>query len=167
MTRKTIFNFAATYDPFERRFAKFFDRAEDVLRFAALGTTEQDGSGTAFRVNYLKPSGAVGFYYPDWVVVQDTEEGELNWIIETKGRVWEGTEQKDAAMRDWCRTLSIATGKPWKYIRVNQKQFRPELDTLRALIVDIIQNEMFTERDNRKTTMSLEEILEARDEGRP
>ena len=37
---------------------------------------------------------------------------------------------------------------------------------LRSLIVDKIKNEMFTERDNRETTMSLEEILEARDEGR-
>lgn len=164
--RKTIFNFVATYNPFERKFAEFIDQAEDVLRFAALGTTEQGGSGTAFRVNYLKPSGAIGFYHPDWVVVQDTEAGELNWIIETKGRVWEGTEQKDAAMRDWCRKVSTATDTPWKYIRVNQNQFRPELGTLRSLVVDIIKNEMFTERDNRETTMSLEEILEARDEGR-
>ena len=163
---KTVFNFVATYNPFERRFAEFLDQADDVLRFAALGTTEQGGSGAAFRVNYLKPSGAIGLYHPDWVVVQDTGEGELNWIIETKGRVWEGTEQKDVAMRDWCRKVSAATGNPWKYIRVNQNQFRPELNTLRSLIVDIIQNEMFAERDNRETTMSLEEILEARDEGR-
>ena len=162
---KTVFNFVATYNPFERRFAEFLDQAEDVLRFAALGTTEQGRSGTTFRVNYLKPSGAVGFYHPDWVVVQDMGEGELNWIIETKGRVWEGTKQKDTAMRDWCRKVSIATGNPWKYIRVNQNQFRPELGTLRSLVVNIIQNEMFTERDNRETTMSLEEILEARDEG--
>ena len=163
---KTVFNFVATYNSFERRFAEFLDQAEDVLRFAALGTTEQGRSGTTFRVNYLKPSGAVGFYHPDWVVVQDTGEGELNWIIETKGRVWEGTEQKDNAMRYWCRNVSAATGNPWKYIRVNQNQFRPERNTLRSLIVDIIQNEMFAERNNRETTMSLEEILETRDEGR-
>lgn len=50
--------------------------------------------------------------------------------------------------------------------KTHQNQSRPELDTLRSLIVDKIKNEMFTERDNRKTTMSLEEILEARDEGR-
>lgn len=166
MTGKPIFNFATAYDPFERRFAEFLDQAEDVLRFTALGTAEQGGSGAAFRVKYLKPSGAVGFYHPDWVVVQNTEEGELNWVIETKGQVWGETEQKEAALRDWCRQVSTATGNPWKYIRVNQNQFRPELDTLRSLIVDIIQNEMFAERDNRETTMSLEEILEAREEGR-
>lgn len=114
----------------------------------------------------MKPSGAIGFYQPDWAVVQNTEEGEVNWIIETKGRVWEGTEQKDKAMRDWCRRVSTATGKPWKYIRVNESEFRPELGTLRSLVVHLISKEMFTERDNRETTMSVEEILNARNEGR-
>ena len=92
---KTVFNYVATYNNFERRFAEFLDkRAADVLRFAALGTTEQGESGTQFRIDYLKPSGAIGFYHPDWVVVQNTAEGEVNWIVETKGRVWEDTEIK-------------------------------------------------------------------------
>jgi uncharacterized protein (UPF0332 family) len=25
---------------------------------------------SSFRIDYLKPSGAIGFYHPDWVVVQ-------------------------------------------------------------------------------------------------
>lgn len=71
-----------------RRFAEFLDnRATDVLRFAALGTTEQGESGTQFRVDYLEPSSAIGFYHPDWVVVQKSKPVEVNWIIETKGRV--------------------------------------------------------------------------------
>ena len=95
---KTIFNYVATYNNFERRFAEFLDQAHDVLRFAALGTTEQGESGTRFRVDYLKPSGAIGFYHPDWIVVQRSATGEINWIIETKGRVWEGTAAKDEAI---------------------------------------------------------------------
>ena len=55
-----MFNYVATYNDFERRFAGFLDRAEDVLRFSSLGTTEQGESGTQFRVDYLKPSGAIG-----------------------------------------------------------------------------------------------------------
>ena len=87
-----MFNYVATYNDFERRFAEFLDnKADDVIRFAALGTTEQGESGTQFRVDYLKPSGAIGFYHPDWVVVQKTKSGEANWIVETKGRVWEST----------------------------------------------------------------------------
>ena len=121
--RKTIFNFVATYNDFERRFAQFLDRAEDVTRFAALGTTEQGASGTQFRVDYLKPSGAIGFYHPDWVAVQRIGKGEVNRIIETKGRVWEDTEIKDEAMRGWCERVSTATGTAWRYARINQEEF--------------------------------------------
>jgi type III restriction enzyme len=94
-----------------------------VLRFAALGTTEQGDSGTQFRVDYLKLSGAIGFYHPDWVAVQQTDVGEINWIIETKGRVWEGTEQKDAAMKHWCDQVSQLTKQHWRYARINQTDF--------------------------------------------
>ena len=129
---KTVFNYVATYNDFERQFAKFLDRAPDILRFAALGTTEQGASGATFRVDYLKPSGAIGFYYPDWVAVQRDLDGKIiNWVIETKGRVWEGTEEKDAAMQDWCRRVSDATGDLWKYIRVNQAEFQDDFKSFR------------------------------------
>ena len=122
--KKTVFNYVATYNDFERRFAEFLDgKATDVLRFAALGTTEQGESGTQFRVDYLKPSGAIGFYHPDWVVVQKTRRGEVNWIIETKGRVWEGTAAKDEALKTWCERVSTATGTTWRYVRINQENF--------------------------------------------
>jgi type III restriction enzyme len=96
---------------------------KDVLQFASLGTTEQGESGTQFRVDYLKPSGAIGFYHPDWVAVQKTTGGELSWIIETKGRVWEGTAAKDEALRSWCARVSAATGRAWRYARINQTDF--------------------------------------------
>jgi len=85
----------------------------DVARFAALGTTEQRESGAQLKVDYLKPSGAIGFYCPDWVVVQDDGEGEVNWIIETKGRAWEDTAIKDAAIEEWCRRMTQETGNTW------------------------------------------------------
>ena len=74
-------------------------------------------------MDYLKPSGAIGFYHPDWVVVQKTESGEVNWIIETKGRVWEGTEAKDQALTAWCERVSAVTGAVWRYVRINQTDF--------------------------------------------
>jgi type III restriction enzyme len=132
--KRTVFNYVATYNPFERRFAEFLDRAGDVLRFASLGTTEQGESGTQFRVDYLKPSGAVGFYHPDWVVVQKAKLGRINWIIETKGRVWEGTTAKDEAMNDWCKRVSEATGTIWQYTRINQSDFVSAAKTLNELI---------------------------------
>src|SRR5262245_48171209 len=135
---KTVFNYVATYNDFERRFAEFLDqKASDVLRFASLGTTEQGESGTQFRVDYLKPSGAVGFYHPDWVVVQTTESGEINWIIETKGRIWEGTAAKGEALRDWCNRVAAATRVTWRYIRINQVDFESRrVRTLRELVED-------------------------------
>jgi type III restriction enzyme len=124
VAKKTVFNYVATYNDFERRFAEFLDtKASDVVRFAALGTTEQGESGTQFRVDYLKPSGAIGFYHPDWVVVQKAKSWEVNWIIETKGRVWEGTTAKDEAMAEWCERIGKATGQKWRYMRVDQVQF--------------------------------------------
>lgn len=121
--KKTVFNFVATYNDFERNFAEFLDNAKDVVRFSSLGTTEQGESGTKFRVDYLKPSGAIGFYHPDWIVVQKTNAGEVNWIIETKGRVWEGTTAKDEAIIDWCRRITDVTNAKWQYNRVNQVEF--------------------------------------------
>ena len=129
VAKRTVFNYVATYNDFERRFAEFLDKASDVLRFAALGTTEQGESGTQFRVDYLKPSGAIGFYHPDWVIVQKTGAGEVNWIIETKGRVWEGTTAKDEAMREWCERITEETGIRWRYIRIAQTDFDSDAPT--------------------------------------
>ena len=124
VAKKTVFNYVATYNGYERRFAEFLDtNAESVVRFASLGTTDQGDSGTQFRIDYLKPTGAIGFYHPDWVVVQKTPSGEVNWLIETKGRVWEGTEAKDRAVEEWCRRIREATGHEWRYKRINQTIF--------------------------------------------
>jgi type III restriction enzyme len=135
VANRTVFNYVATYNDFERRFAQFLDQASDVLRFASLGTTEQGESGTQFRVDYLKPSGAIGFYHPDWVVVQRAGEGEVNWIIETKGRVWEGTTAKDEAIRDWCARISDSIGRSWRFVRVNQREFDAACPSIMADLI--------------------------------
>ena len=124
--RKTIFNYVATYNSFEWKFGLFLDGPNSgVLRFASLGTTEQGDSNTAFRVDYLKPSGAIGFYYPDWVVVEKTQNKEANWIIETKGRVFDSAQvkAKDAAIQNWCQQVSTETKTTWRYVRINQSTF--------------------------------------------
>jgi type III restriction enzyme len=55
--------------------------------------------------------------------VQSTPSGEVNWIIETKGRKWEGTTAKDEAIEHWCARISTATGAAWSYVRVDQIRF--------------------------------------------
>ena len=148
--KKTIFNYVATYNDFERSFAEFLDKASDVKRFAALGTTEQGESGTQFRVDYLKPSGAIGFYHPDWVVAQKTAAGEVNWIVETKGRVWEDTKNKDQAIDLWCRQISEKTGEQWQYLRVNQVDFMgPIRESLADLLSYISDKQKVAKNDGR------------------
>ena len=123
-----------TFNPFERRFAEFLDRSGNEVLVCCV-RDDQGDSGTEFRIDYIKPSGAIGFYHPDWVVVQRTKDGEVNWIIETKGREWEGTTAKDEAARDWCKKVTDATRRMWRYNRVNQSTFDPNLKNLRDLIV--------------------------------
>jgi len=135
---KTIFNYVATYNDFEKAFAAFMDKCPDIARFASLGTTEQE-SGTRFKVDYLKPSGAIGFYYPDWVAVQKTTKGEVHWIIETKGRQWADTPYKDAAIGDWCSKVSSQTGVTWRYVRVNQTDFGYGLFSSFAELLEKVQ----------------------------
>ena len=48
---KTIFNFVATYNPFEEEFARFLDEATDIEAFAALADI--------FRIDYLSNPGAI------------------------------------------------------------------------------------------------------------
>ena len=166
--KKTVFNQVATYNDFEKRFAEFLERAEDIQRFSALAATEQGSAGVLFRVDYLKASGAIGFYYPDWIAVQETKDGEVHWILETKGYVWEGTELKDAAMRRWCGRAREATGVRWRYRRVDQVDFEAFCEanrTLGGLLGDIMVRHMDAERAARPP-MSAEEVRRARDEGR-
>lgn len=115
----TIFNYVATYNDFESDFAKFLNECPDIPRFAALAE-----SFTRFRVDYLSPSGAIKFYYPDFVAVQKDEDGTLvHWIVETKGRKYENLPYKEASVREWCRKVSAQVGEDWHYVRVDQIVF--------------------------------------------
>jgi type III restriction enzyme len=116
--KRTIFNECAVFNDLEARFAAFLDNAPDILRFAALAE-----SYTRFRVDYLSTSSAIKFYYPDFVAVQKTPDGEVNWIMETKGREYEDVVHKDASIRDWCEKITAQTGRPWRYLKVPQQQF--------------------------------------------
>ena len=161
---KSVFNFVATYNGFEREFAKFLDVCGDISRFAALGAIDQGSSGTTFRVDYAKSSGAIGFYYPDWVAVQESDIGIVNWIIETKGRVWADTEEKDDAIEEWCTQVTRLTGVSWKYLRVNQSEFSSQHSSFQSLAVRLIANRMFRRRAKQPEAVSLEMIRAVREE---
>ncbi len=116
--RKTIFNWVACYNDFESRFAAFLDRCDDIDSFSALAEWF-----TTFHVQYLSKNGALRLYYPDFVAVQKAKKTMVSWIIETKGREFEDTDEKAAHMERWCEEVSEVTGKDWRFLKVAQPLF--------------------------------------------
>lgn len=132
----TIFNFVTAYNNYERRFAEFLDRCADVPRWAALAT-----HFTNFNVTYLNRNGALKRYYPDFIAVQSTPAGEVNWIIETKGRMYEDVEHKDKGTRQWCRVVAEETGQDWRYMRIDQLVFDKGRFADLSDLVDTVKNQ--------------------------
>jgi type III restriction enzyme len=116
--KHTIFNFVACYNDFEAKFAEFLDHSKDIDRFASLAERN-----AGFKIDYLSSKGAIRLYYPDFVAVQKVEKKLVNWIIETKGRFYEDTDKKDAAIRNWCSEVSKIKGEEWRYAFVPQEVF--------------------------------------------
>ena len=113
------------------------DKQADVVAFAALAETF-----TRFNVSYLKPSGALGLYYPDWVVKQKLGKEIRYWIIETKGQVHDGVLQKDAAIVDWCRRVSEIGTDNWGYMRVDQSWWtNRQLNSFEDVVVGVEKNQ--------------------------
>ncbi|MFA6109172.1 MAG: DEAD/DEAH box helicase family protein [Candidatus Latescibacterota bacterium] len=118
VAEKTIFNVVACYNAFEADFSHFLDTAPDVLRFAKLCE-----HFTGFHVQYLKASGALGTYYPDFVVVQQDRNTERYWVVETKGQEDVEVQSKDEQMARWCAEVARETGTPWRYAKVPYQSF--------------------------------------------
>jgi type III restriction enzyme len=116
--RKTVFNFVATYNDFEKEFAQFLDNANDVEAFAALADI--------FRIDYLSNTGAIRYYFPDFVAVQNIGEKKVYWILETKGREYPDLDNKNKAIERWCKAVSKQTGTEWKYLLVKQHLFNTD-----------------------------------------
>jgi type III restriction enzyme len=135
--KKTIFSDCAVFNDLELRFAEFLDGAEDISRFAALAE-----SYTRFRVDYLSKSGAIKFYYPDFVAVQQTTQGEISWVIETKGREYEDVQHKDDSIREWCDKITNQTGRQWRYLKVPQTAFDvTSAETFEGLVQQLTSEE--------------------------
>lgn len=113
---KTIFNFVALYNEFEGEFAKFLDKCDDIIAFAAL-------ANTGFKIDYLTTKGAIRFYYPDFVAIQKNGKEKVYWILETKGREFPELENKNKAVERWCKQVTKQTGQEWKYLMVKQSKF--------------------------------------------
>jgi type III restriction enzyme len=118
---KSIFNLVPCDNEYEKEFALFLQKANDVTRFAKL--PEQFG----FAIEYTDSVGNLRYYEPDFVVL--TSDG-THYIAETKGLEDVNVANKDRAAQLWCENTTQLTGKPWAYVKVLQtayKQLQPNL----------------------------------------
>ncbi|RKZ66118.1 MAG: hypothetical protein DRQ99_10630 [Candidatus Parabeggiatoa sp. nov. 3] len=110
---KTVFNYVACDNEFERDFAQFLNRAEDIIAFAKL--PQQFG----FSIQYTDSRANIRHYYPDFVARQNGQ----HWLIETKGREDIEVKLKDEAAQYWCDNAIELTGIDWHYLKVLQSAF--------------------------------------------
>jgi type III restriction enzyme len=117
---KCVFNLVPCDNEFEKEFAKFLQRSDDVERFAKLPQQ------FAFTIEYTDNVGNLRYYEPDFVAV--TTDG-AHYLIETKGLEDVNVAFKDRAAHLWCENATVLTGTPWAYVKVLQTDFnelRPE-----------------------------------------
>ena len=111
---KTIFNLVAADNEFEKTFALFLEKADDVARFAKLPERFN------FTIPYTDAAANLRYYEPDFVAV--TADG-AHHLIETKGREDIDVKHKDRAARLWCENATRLTGMEWVYRKVLQREF--------------------------------------------
>jgi len=111
---RCIFNYVPCDNDLEVEFAKFLDRADDVVAFSKIV------SKIGFFVEYRDSDGNLRLYYPDFVVITNKDE---HIIIETKGREDVDVEHKDKRIRLWCEDATNLMRSKWLFIRVAQEDF--------------------------------------------
>jgi type III restriction enzyme len=111
---KCVFNLVPCDNEFEKEFARFLEKAEDVVCFAKL--PEPFG----FAIEYTDNAGNFRHYEPDFVVL--TNDGKHH-LVETKGLEDVNVVNKDRAAQRWCDNTTLLTGKPWAFLKVLQTEF--------------------------------------------
>jgi type III restriction enzyme len=110
----TVFNLTPVDSSLEARFARFLDRANDVTAWAKLTMNSR------FALEYISRSGALRYYYPDFVMRLDDD---TCLIVETKGQEDLDVALKDRRARRWCEDAARLSGRAWAYEKVPQKLF--------------------------------------------
>ncbi len=111
---KTVFNKVPCDNHFEEDFARFLDKASDVVRFNKLPMI------FSFSIPYMDSISNLRHYYPDFVVVDSSGK---HWLVETKGREDVEVRNKDRSATIWAESVTNLTGQPWGYIKVLQGAF--------------------------------------------
>lgn len=161
---KTIFNYVATLNQYERNFAKFLDRCEDVSSFTSLGVRKRDSLVRKGQQGLSSPS--ILSCDPDWIVVHYYNGEVWNWIITTKDHAPQNAPRNEFMITEWCEIATDFTGTCWQYLSVDPRIGFKRFPLFQSLIVDDVCRSLAALRATQKTPTSIEEILEMRDEGR-
>ena len=111
---RSIFNYVPCDNDFEVDFAKFLDRAEDVIAFSKIVPK------IGFFVEYRDSDGNLRLYYPDFVILSNNNE---RLIVETKGREDVDVKYKDKRTKLWCEDATKLTKSKWAFKRIDQEDF--------------------------------------------
>jgi type III restriction enzyme len=111
---RTVFNLTPVENSLERRFAEFLNRAPDVAAFAKLTLQSR------FSLEYISTTGALRYYYPDFVVRLDDD---TCLVMETKGLEDVEVALKDRRARRWSSDATRLSGRRWSYYKVPQTAF--------------------------------------------
>ena len=112
--QRSIFNLTPVENSLEKRFAEFLERATDVAAFAKLTLQSR------FSLEYISTTGALRYYYPDFVVRLDDD---TCLVMETKGLEDIEVALKDRRARRWCADATRLAGRTWSYYKVPQAAF--------------------------------------------
>jgi type III restriction enzyme len=134
---KCIFNKVPVDNKFEADFARFLDKARDVVRFSKLPLN------VGFSIPYTDTIGNLRQYYPDFVVVD--AEGR-HWLAETKGQEDIEVASKDRAAVFWAENATRLTNVPWGYVKVLQRDFvnAQPMDFADCVALNPVQPSLFT-----------------------
>jgi type III restriction enzyme len=133
---KSVFNLVPCDNEFEKEFARFLEKAEDVLRFAKL--PEQFG----FAIDYQDRAGNFRYYEPDFVAL--VSDG-THYIVETKGLEDVNVANKDRAAHLWCENTTKLTDKPWAYLKVLQTEYKRLQPTTFSDLIVLRSPELFSQ----------------------
>jgi type III restriction enzyme len=129
---RCIFNYVPCDNDFEVEIAKFLDRAEDVSAFSKIVPK------IGFFVEYRDSDGNLRLYYPDFVVLTDSNE---HFIVEAKGREDVDVQHKDKRIKLWCEDATNIAKSKWSFKRIDQEDFEKyRFRSVKELILALKEN---------------------------
>ena len=113
--KKCLFNKMVGDNKLELDFAKFLEKATDILSYA------KNYFALNFKLDFVKADGNISYYYPDFIVKQSQKK---TYIIETKGLEDLDVSPKIARLKQWCKDVNQISNIKFGFIFVDEESFK-------------------------------------------